>query len=301
LSRPGPLLVAGTFTLLVLIWGTTWAAIRIGLEGIPPFAGVALRFGIAAVLLFAAGRMIGVRFGGGRRELFVWVVNALMSFCISYGVVYWAEQWVPSGLAAVLFATFPLFVAMLAHFALPGERLALAGVAGVLLGFGGVAVIFSEDLALLGGPMVALAATVMLLSPAAAAVASVAVKRWGAGMHPFSLTAVPMAMTAVIMGAVSFAVERDAVFVFERKSVGALLYLAVLGSAVTFSLYFWLLAHIPATRVSMIAYLVPLVAVGVGAALFDESLTARTLAGALLVVIGVALTVRGGRVRRPRG
>lgn len=301
MSRPGPLLVSGTFTLLVLIWGTTWAAIRIGLEGIPPFAGVALRFGIAAVLLFAVGRMMGVRFDGGRRQLFVWIVNALMSFCISYGVVYWAEQWVPSGLAAVLFATFPLFVAMLAHFALPGERLALPGIAGILLGFGGVAVIFSEDLVLLGGPMVAIAAAVMLVSPGAAAVASVAVKRWGAGMHPFSLTAVPMGMTAGIMGVVSLAVERDAVFVFDRVSVGALLYLAVLGSAVTFSLYFWLLAHIPATRVSMIAYLVPLVAVGIGAVMFDEPLTTRTLGGALLVVIGVALTVRGGRARAPRG
>ena len=83
--------------------------------------------------------------------------------------------------------------------------------------------------------------------------------------------------------------------------MGALLYLAVLGSAVTFSLYFWLLAHIPATRVSMIAYLVPLVAVGVGSAMFDEPLTIRTLTGALLVVTGVALTVRGGRVRPQRG
>ena len=82
--------------------------------------------------------------------------------------------------------------------------------------------------------------------------------------------------------------------------VSSLLYLAVFGSAVTFSLYFWLLAHMPATRVSIIAYLIPLVAVGVGAAAFDEPLTARTVAGSLLVVIGVALTVRGGGRARPR-
>ena len=146
--------------------------------------------------------------------------------------------------------------------------------------------------------MVAFASSVMLLSPAAAAVASVAVKRWGSTIHPLSLTAVPMGMTAVIMGAVSFAVERDATFVFNRASIGALLYLAVLGSAVTFSLYFWLLARMPATRVSIIAFLIPLVAVGVGAAAFDEALTLHTLAGSALVVIGVALTVRGGGDRR---
>jgi drug/metabolite transporter (DMT)-like permease len=299
MSRPSSPLVAGTLTLLVLIWGTTWAAIRVGLEGIPPFAGVSLRFGIAAVLLLVVGRMLGVPFGGRRHEVALWIVNALLSFCVSYGVVYWAEQWVPSGLTAVMFATFPLFVAILAHFALPGERLGPLGIVGILLGFGGVAVIFSEDLALLGGPMVALASAVMLSSPLAAAVASVAVKRWGKEIHPFSLSAVPMGITALVMGAVSLALERDATFVFDRTSVGALLYLAVMGSAVTFSLFFWLLRHLSATRISMIAYLIPLVAVGVGATLLDETLTARTVAGSVLVVAGVALTVRAGRAPAP--
>ncbi len=87
-----------TLAVLILIWGTTWAAIRIGLEGIPPFTGVALRFSIAAVILFAASPLLGVRYLRSRHEPWLWVANGLLSFCISYGVVYWAEQWVPSGL-----------------------------------------------------------------------------------------------------------------------------------------------------------------------------------------------------------
>jgi drug/metabolite transporter (DMT)-like permease len=110
-----------------------------------------------------------------------------------------------------------------------------------------------------------------------------------------------MGLTAAIMGAVSLALERDREFIFDRTSVAALLYLAIFGSAVTFTLYYWLLSHISATRVSLIAYLVPLVAVGIGAGLMDEPLTLRTLAGTSLVIGGVALTVRaGGRDRRRR-
>jgi drug/metabolite transporter (DMT)-like permease len=288
------------FLLLTLIWGTTWAAIRIGLEGIPPFTGVALRFAIAAMLLLIVGRMMRVRFGRERGEIALWIVNGLLAFCASYGIVYWAEQWVPSGLAAVLFATYPLIVAILAHFAIPGERLNPVSVAGILLGFAGVAVIFSEDFEKLGGEMVALASLVMLGSPLVAAIASVAIKKWGAGIHPFSLTAVPMLMTAVIMGALAAVFERGRPLIFDRTSVGALLYLAVFGSAVTFSLYYWLLSHISVTRVSLIAYTIPLVAVAVGAGFLNEPITARTLAGSLLVVLGVALAVRSRPKSYPR-
>ena len=92
------------------VLGTTWGAIRIGLEGVPPFTGAAIRFAISAALLLAVARWFRVRFR--RKERRIWLWNGLLLFTISYGVVYWAEQWVPSGLAAVLFATFPFFVAI---------------------------------------------------------------------------------------------------------------------------------------------------------------------------------------------
>lgn len=294
MNRPGLPILAASFALLTLIWGTTWAAIRVGLEGIPPFTGIALRFGIASVLLLILGRVLGVRFGRERREVALWAVNTVFAFCTSYGIVYWAEQWVPSGLTAVLFATFPILVAILAHFVLPGERLTPVSLVGVLLGFGGVAVIFSEDFALLGGPKVAVASAVMLVSPLVSAVASVAVKRWGKGVHPISLTAVPMGLTAVIMGVIALVFEGHRGITFGPKPLAALFYLAVCGSAVTFSLYYWLLSHLSATRVSLVAYLVPVMAVAVGAGVMDEPITGRVLAGSLLVVAGVAITVRAG-------
>ncbi len=234
-----------TLGLLTLIWGTTWAAIRIGLRGIPPFTGVALRFAIGAAALLAAARAAGVPLWRANPDAAtpaprpssapagaaglprspapavagrprssapapaagspwrVWLANAALTFCIPYGVLYWGEQWVPSGLAAVLFATSPLWVALAAHVALPGERLRGATLAGVLIGFAGVAVIFSEDLRALGGPRVAGAAALLLVAPLPSAFGVVAVKRWSAGLpgagrlgaqlHPLLLAAAPAA------------------------------------------------------------------------------------------------------------
>ncbi len=283
--------MVGGFALLTLIWGTTWAAIRLGLRGIPPLTGVALRFAIASAVLFSISPWLGVRYAPTRRAVGLWLVNAAFSFCASYGIVYWCEQWVPSGLGAVLFATFPFFVALLAHFALPGERLKGRGAAGILLGFSGVAVIFSEDLGLLGGQRVAEAAVVMLGAPITSAVSSVAIKRWGAGVHPVSLAAVPMGVASAAMGCLAWLAERERPMSFDALSVGALFYLAVFGSAVTFTLYYWLMSHIPATRVSLIAYTAPVVAVAVGSLALQEPLTPRTLAGSALVLLGVALAV----------
>ena len=323
-----------TLGLLTLIWGTTWAAIRIGLRGIPPFTGVALRFAIGAAALLAAARAAGVPLWRANPDAAtptprpssapagaaglprspapavagrprssapapaagspwrVWLANAALTFCIPYGVLYWGEQWVPSGLAAVLFATSPLWVALAAHVALPGERLRGATLAGVLIGFAGVAVIFSEDLRALGGPRVAGAAALLLLAPLTASIGVVAMKRWAAGMHPLTIVAMPMALTAAAMGCVALATEAGQPVRLAGLPLAALLYLALCGSALSFTLYFWLLGRLPATTLSLINYLTPIVALLIGGAALGEPFTPRTLAGSALVVGGVAVAMR---------
>lgn len=286
------------FLLLTLVWGTTWAAIRVSLEGIPPFLGVALRFGIAALALLAIARAMRVPLGRQPRERALWLLTALLSFCGSYGIVYWAEQYVPSGLAAVIWACFPLVVAALAHVALPGEPLSPRALVGIVAGFAGLVVIFSEDLRSLGGPRVALASAVLLLSPFIAAISSVAVKRWGTGIPAISIAAVPMAIAAVVMGGLSAAFERSLPVVWAPRPVAALIYLALAGSALTFSLYYWLLAHTTAVRTSLIAYTTPIVALAVGTFAMGEPVTPRILGGAALVVGGVALATAVGAAPR---
>ncbi len=282
----------GGFALLILIWGTTWAVIRIGLQGVPPFTGVAVRFTIAGALLLALALAAGVRLGRAPHEKSLWLANGVLSFCLSYSIVYWSEQYIPSGLAAVLWATYPLFVAALAHVLLSGERLAARAAAGLVLGFAGVAVIFSDDLALLGGEQVRHAALVMLVSPLVSAVATVAIKRWGAGVHPLSLSALPMLLAGAAMGVLALLFERGRPVVLDGRSVGAILYLAVLGSAVTFTVYYWLLARVTATQLALISYVIPVVALAVGAVLFAEPLRPRVLGGSGLILAGVVLVSR---------
>jgi drug/metabolite transporter (DMT)-like permease len=283
---------------LVLIWGTTWAAIRIGLGGIPPFTGAALRFALASVVLLIIARLWGVRLGAERGEKLLWVANAVLTIAVPYGLVYWGEQWVPSGLASVVFATFTLFVAILAHFFLEGDRMSWRGAVGVVVGFGGIAVLFSEDLSALGGPHVQRVAVVMLLAPLASAVGQIVIKRHGGHIHPLSVTAVPMGLAALVFGVVAVVAERDLPILWNAATVGSVLYLAVFGSALAFTLYYWLLRKMTATRLSLVAYVTPVVAVAVGIAMFGEPFTVRTMVGSAAVIVGVALVV-GRRYRRP--
>lgn len=284
----------GVFALLTAVWGTTWAAIRISLEGIPPISGVAIRFALAGVVLVAIGRLRGVRFGRHPGEVRLWVVNAATTFAGSYGIVYWGEQWVPSGLAAILFATLPLWIVSLGHFLLPGERGGRRRFGGVLLGFAGVAIVFSEDFERLGGPQVLFAALVFLLAPLVSALGSLSVKRWGGAISPFSVAGVPMLMTGGAMGVLAVLVESDRSLRSFSEAPGAwlaTLYLAFFGSALTFSLFFWLLARRSAVAASLIAYTVPICAVLVGWLLFGEPVTWRLLAGGGVVLLGVGATL----------
>jgi drug/metabolite transporter (DMT)-like permease len=300
-TTPGPILRAATLGFLTLVWGTTWAAITISLRGIPPFTGVAFRFAISAALLIVYARIMDIPLAPvGRHEQRLRVLHALLTFCGSYGVVFWAEQWVPSGLASVLFATFPLLVAALAHFVLPNERMTVPVLGGSVLGLAGIAVIFAEDFDLLGGAMVAVGSVVMLISPVVGAVVSVSVKRWGSGMHPVSFNAVAMAYAAVIMGVVATLVERNRPVVLDPGPLAAMLYMAVVGTAITFPLYFWLLEHMEARRVALIGYGTPVVALFLGVIMMNEPITTRILIGSAMVVIGVAFASHARRSQESR-
>jgi drug/metabolite transporter (DMT)-like permease len=292
---------AGAFAALTLVWGTTWAAIRVALGGVPPLTGIAARFLIAGLLLLGLARWRGIRLGVTAIERRLWLLNTFATFVVPYGIIYWAEQWVPSGLASVLFATFPLWVVLVGRWVLPGERPGAGRLLGVVLGFAGVALIFSEDFDRLGGAAVRLPAAVLLVGAAISASASVAIRRWGAGISPVSLAAVPMTLTGFLVGGLAALTERHRPLDLSAAPVAATLYLAIFGSAFTFSVYFWLLSRRSAVVASLVAYTAPVVAVAVGLAFLDEPFTARVAIGAALVLAGVAgaLSAPLGRVAAP--
>ncbi len=285
-GTPSRLVVGLTIVVLISIWGTTWGAILISLKGFAPLTAASIRFGIAAAILWGVARARKVELGGVE-NLRLWLVQAIFAFSLSYGVVYWAEQWVPSGLSSVLFSTLPLFVMIFAYGLLPEERLSPAGLFGLLGGFAGVLLIFSDDVGGLADPQARRAALVLLLSPIGAGFAQVVVRRWGQGRNAFSLTAPPLAMTCVILGTLAWFFERDRAIVLDPAPIVATLYLAVMGTALTFILFFWLLQHVAAIRLSLIAYGIPVVAVFIGTVFFGEPLTPRMIVGSVLVIAGV--------------
>ena len=285
---------AAAFAALTVIWGTTWAAIRVGLQGIPPLTGVSIRFLIAGTLLLVIALARGVPLGRTARERWLWLSNGLATFVVPYGVIYWAEQWVPSGLASILFATFPLWIVAIGRWALPGERPGWRRLAGVVAGFLGVAVIFSEDFSRLGGEGVRVPAAILVLAAGVSASGSVALRRWAGGISPISLAAVPMLGTGLVTGAAALALERGRPLELGAAPVLATVYLAVFGSALTFTIYFWLLARRTAIASSLVSYTAPLVAVALGTSVLGEPFTARVGLGGLLVLSGVAGAL-GGR------
>ncbi|HEY7472154.1 MAG TPA: EamA family transporter, partial [Gemmatimonadota bacterium] len=153
------------------IWGSTWLAIKIGLEAMPPFLSAGMRFTLAAGVLAGLSWVQGVPMPGSVRTHAGLLTLGVLNFVVNYGVVYWGEQYVSSGLTAVLFATYPLFVLMIAHATLGSEEITPLKALGVVLGFAGVAVIFRSDLTV-DDPRTALAGGLILVSPLASAVTS---------------------------------------------------------------------------------------------------------------------------------
>lgn len=287
-AGPSPLKASATALLTTLIWGTTWAGILFSHDGYPPFLGLSLRFVIGGTVLCAAALLLKVNLRPERRLAAMWLTQASCAFGVSYGVVYWAEQWVPSGLTSVLFSSLPLFVTVFSFFLLPAERLDRFGSIGVLLGFMGIGLIFSDDLGALTDPQVRFASAVLLFAPLTAGLAQVMVKRWGHGYHSLSLTAVPMLGSGLFMGLVSFVFERHLEVRGGLIPTLAVLYLALFGSALAFGLFFWLLQHVTAIRLSMIAYGAPVIAVAIGTFFLGEPLTPKMIAGGVAVLAGVA-------------
>jgi drug/metabolite transporter (DMT)-like permease len=280
------------------IWGSTWVAIKIGLGSMPPFLSAGMRFAIAAGILSVLAWASGVRVPREPRTHAGLLALGFLNFVVNYGVVYWGEQYVSSGLTAVLFATYPLFVLLIAHFSIGAERITLRKLAGVALGFAGVAVIFRSDIAV-DDPRANLAVAVILISPVASALTSVGIKKWGHDLHPYTLTTLPMAYGAVALSAIGLATESPRAIEWSAVSVGALLYLALFGSVIAFVVYYRLLKVVPVSLLALVSYAFPIVAVALGWIVLDEALSGSTLAGAGMVLVGIALATWRRRAAAP--
>jgi drug/metabolite transporter (DMT)-like permease len=285
------------YALVCLIWGSTWLAIKLGLEGVPPFLGAGLRFALAAAILwalvFAAGLSPRLSPRGRRAAL----VAGVLGFGICYSLVYWAETRVASGLVAVLCAVAPLITALLTAFVARTETLTPRKGAGIVIGIVGVAVLFWPA----GGTASAdsLGLLAAFVSSVGAAGNLVAQSLWSKNDDARVLNAWSMSLGSALILLLSLAFERGAAVSWSPANVGAIVYLAVLGSVVAFLSYYRLIRALPATQVSMITLIFPVVALLLGRAFLGETLTANAAAGIALIIGGVGLALARKRGAAP--
>lgn len=277
-------LVLPAYAVLVVVWSSTWVAIKFGLEGTPPLFGAGIRFVLAGVLLLA----ITV---ARRKPLATDAVLAttlgVLPFAVTYGLIYWAEQYVPSGLTAVLFGVMPLYVACLAGVLLPDEQVRPRLFAGLAVAMAGLALAFSESIDLGHAEHAVLGATAVLLSPIASAIGNVATRRRGRGLDAVVLNGWAMLGGGLLLLLASAPAERWSEAVWDAQAIGTIVYLAVLGSAVTFVLLTLLLNELGAITMSYLPLILPFGALLFGWALYDEALTLQAVGGAGLVAAGL--------------
>jgi drug/metabolite transporter (DMT)-like permease len=283
MSRPA---VWSLYALLVAIWSSTWVAIKVGLEDTPPLLGAGVRFALAGVGLLVLARLRGRSLSTDR---VLAGVLAVLPFAATYGLIYWGEQYVPSGLAAVLFGVLPIYVALIASVWLRDEPLRPRLLAGVVLALAGLVLAFSESVALGDSRWAVVAALACVVAPLGGAIGSVTTKRRGAGVDALVLNgwaAVGGGALLLVASAVSENWSRAA---WTVGAVGSIVYLAAFGTALAFVTLTRLLAELPAVTMSFIALLLPFGALAFGALVYGEPLTVAELGGAALVAAGIAV------------
>lgn len=278
--------------LLATVWGSTWLFIKVGLEDLPPITFAGLRFVLASVPLVLWLWVRRVPLPRTRAEWRLMIVTGWLTFSLNYGLVFWGEQYISSGLAAILYTWFPIAGLLIAHGMLPSEPMTGRKVAGVLLAVVGVVLIFYNQAELRGG-FALLGSAALLVAATGTALADVLIKKSGTHIDPVVMTAVQMVAGFVPMLALGIPLEGNPFdYAWTPRAVFALCYLALLGSSLTFVLLYWLIQRMEVTRTMLIPLFSTLVAVVLGIVVLGETLTPRLAAGGAGILLGLVVATR---------
>ena len=289
------------YAAMCLIWGSTWMGIKIGLRGAPPLTSIAVRMAIATAAVWIIVRAMRVTIPRESHFFRLGVLLGMFHIVLPYSLVYFGEQRIPSGQAAVLYATMPLIVAVIARFALD-DPLTPRKLLGIGIGIGGVAVIFADSWragAAGGGNAHAVGVACVLGSVLAASIGSVATKKWNRGYHPVVSLLIPFA-TGTVAAAIGALLFEDAnPLAFNRTTWLSIVYLALAGSVGAFSLFFYAIKHLDVTVISYQTFIIPVIAVLFGVLLLGETVSQRLGLGALLILAGIAVATLWPAARKP--
>jgi len=277
-----------------IIWGTTYLAIKIGVEGMPPFLFASPRWILAGIIYLIILKWRGYRFPQKSDYKHIAVVGLLL-IGVANGFVVVAEQWIPSGLAAILITTVPFVIVILESVVLKKRRLNILIIGGVIIGFIGVLLILGNNLNLLLKPEYSLGIILV----------SIGLLSWGSGsvyskynkltVHPLMGAAFQMLFAGVFQLLIGIAFGEVQNFYMTNESLLALLYLFFFGSMIAYGSYIYAIEHLPISFVSTYAYINPVIALFIGWLFLDEILTAQILFGACIILLGVYLVNKGNK------
>jgi len=257
----------------------------------PPLLGAGLRFAVAGALMACLAPWLAKREGGGRPPFGVILAHGLCQFVLNFALVYTTETVLPSGLVSVLWSVFPLLVALTGHFVTKTERLVGRQWLGMVVALAGIVALFATDIAGIS-PRAVTMGLLLLLGPLSVTYSTALIKLRASGKSSVILNRDAMTLGAALLLALSFVFERGHPVRFTPVAVASVLYLAIAGSVVTFGIYVWLLRTVAAYRLSLVSYVIPAVAIWLGATFGGEPVRPTTLLGTGLVLGGVALTLR---------
>jgi drug/metabolite transporter (DMT)-like permease len=289
------------FAIIYFVWGSTFLAIRIGVNEVPPLLLAAMRFTIAGLVLYLWLLARGER-SPTLREWTSASLLGLIIFVFDYGLLFWSEKRIPSGIAAVMLATIPVFMALSEIIFLRTQKLTARLLLALLIGVAGVAVLMSHSLNLGGAPIDKFGAIALIFAAISWSVASAFTR-----ILPLPSSKVMSSGAQMLTGGIFLTIAAAAFGEFRnfhptgvsRGAWLALLYLIVAGSIIGFTAYVWLIHHQSPTKVGTYAYVNPIVAVLVGYFLGGEALTSRTILGTLFVLISVIVITTTSAKKSP--
>ncbi len=289
--------VVVAYVVMVLLWGSTWAAIKIGVAQVPPYLFAFERAIAVSVILTITVVVLRQSFPRTRTALLASAIAGFFNIGTSWALIFWAEQFVPSGLVAVFGAMAPVWTAVLAHFFVRGDRLSPLKVAALVLGLAGTALLVGAP-APSEGPNALLATVLLAIMPISWAIAAILIARFLSRESPIAVVGVGTWVSAAFLlpFALSQAGEPQH---WTASSIAAFAYLVIGGSCVGLVLNAWLYRKLRPTTVTLSQVLIPTQALLIGALALGEEFTLRMLAGAALVVSAVAINARAGGSASP--
>ena len=282
---------------MCLIWGLTWFFLKYSLVEMPLFAGLSIRFLSAGIIFLSIHLIRKKKILVSRKMLFIYLQYGLINFSLCYFLTYWGAKYVFSNLGAILWSLLPLFVAGMAHFCIPDDRLNLRKALGMLIGLFGAILLLTQG-ENLGEGEVTLGLLAILLSVFLAAWPNVYLKMQNEKVDSYHLNGFGMSFAGLVFSVFYFFYERGQTIPLDFNNVGAVFFLTVPGTVLTWGIYIWLFNYLPVTQISYTAFYPPIVASLVGWLFLGESLPFIAIVGSAMIIAGGYLVVSKKRPKK---